>query len=172
LAGQELVLIKESLQPKSAKELLEEELGPQLRLFCYEYLIDFDHRRAAVAAQRSSDSGIRLLRNPNISQYIKLLTDELVGESLISRDMVQYELLHRFLPKARGDEPIVGVDRDGVAWSGNVTNMSAYAKAIELMAKHSGFTLPEIVKGGLTINVNLKALGIDIEGQFKEIDDV
>ncbi|KKK47800.1 hypothetical protein LCGC14_3151500, partial [marine sediment metagenome] len=135
-------------QSESTRELIEKELGPQLKLFCYEYLVDFNYRRAAVAVERSADAGIKLLRNPTVTRYIKILTDELAGESLISRDMVQYELLNNFLPKARGDEAINGVDRDGKQWSGKVTNMGAHAKAIELMAKHSGFTLPEIVKGG------------------------
>jgi hypothetical protein len=46
--------------------------------------------------------------------------------------------------------------------------MAAYARGLELMAKHSGFTLPETIQGGLTININHGALGI-IEGESKEI---
>ncbi len=168
MAEQGLVQTTESSQ-LSEFEQLEKTLDPQRRLFCFEYLVDFDHRRAATVAKLSADSGIRLLRNPDISKFIKLLTDELAHESLISRDMVQYELLHEFLPRAKGEMDVVGVDRDGVAWSGKVTNMAAHAKAIDLMAKHSGFTVPETVKGGLTININHEAMGITIDGHSVEI---
>lgn len=151
---------------KDEKELLEQALDPQERLFCYEYLVDFDPRRAAKTVGRSRRAGIRLLRTPNISRYIKLLGDELAQESLISRDMVQYELLHNYLPMAKGDKSIKGIDRDGIQWDAKVTNMAAYKGALDLMSKHSGFTAAEVVSGGLTINVDLRRLGIDIEGEY------
>lgn len=169
MAEQELVQATESSE-LSEFEKSEAALDPQHRLFCYEYLVDFDHRRAAVEAKFNPDKGIRLLRRPEITQFIKLLTDELANESLISRDMVQFELLHEFLPRAKGETEVVGVDRDGIAWSGKVTNMAAHAKAIDLMAKHSGFTVPETVKGGLTININHKAMGITIDGESVEVN--
>jgi len=157
-------------QPKELNELqlAEQELEPQERLFCYEYLVDYNHRRAASAVNRSPNAGVKLLRNPKIARLIKLLSDELAADSLVTRDMVQYELLHGYLPRARGDMAIQGVDRDGVAWEGKVTNMAAYGKAIDLMSKHSGFTVPEVVKGGLTININHKAMGITVEGEYSE----
>ena len=170
MAGQELTQTTESSE-LSEFEKLEQELDPQHRLFCYEYLVDFDGRRAATAAKLNPKNNIRLLRRPQISHFIKLLGDELANDSLISRDMVQHELLHEFLPRAKGEKEVVGVDRDGVAWSGKVTNMAAHAKAIDLMAKHSGFTLPEIVKGGLIININHRALGITVDGESVEITE-
>jgi hypothetical protein len=172
LAEQELALTEESSQPKNELRLAELELEPQERLFCYEFLIDYDHRRAATTVGRSATAGVKLLRNPKIARLINLLGDELATESLITRDMVQYELLHGFLPRARGDVAIAGVDRDGIAFSAKVTNMAAYGKAIDLMSKHSGFTVPEVVAGGLTINVDFGKLGVSkvetIEGEFRE----
>ena len=168
MAKQELESTEGSLGQKSELLLAEEQLEPQERMFCYEYLIDYDHRRAATAVKRSADSGSKLLRKPAIARFLKLLSDELAADSLITRDMVQYELLHRFLPLARGEEPIHALDRDGAQVTGKVTNMAAYGKAIELMSKHSGFTVPEVVKGGLTININHEAMGITIEGEYSE----
>jgi len=168
LAEQELALTDESLPQKSELLSAEQALESQERMFCYEYLVDYDHRRAAAVVNRSPNAGVKLLRNPKIARFIKLLADELVAESLISRDMVQYELLHEYLPRAKGDKSIHGVDRDGVQFSGKVTNMAAYGKALDMMAKHSGFTAPEAIAGGLTINVDLRRLGIDIEGEFSE----
>ena len=66
---------------------------------------------------------------------------------------------------------IQGVDRDGAKFSAPITNMAAYGKALDLMAKHSGFTAPEVVAGGLTINVDLSRLGIQgvtVEGEYSE----
>jgi len=67
---------------------------------------------------------------------------------------------------------IQGVDRDGVAFNAKVTNMAAYGKALDLMSKHSGFTVPEVVAGGLTINVDFGKLGVSkgeiVEGEFSE----
>ena len=171
MAEQELVSMEESSEQKSELLLAEEQLEPQERLFCYEYLIDYNHRRAASAVNRSADAGVRLLRNPKIARFVKLLGDELADDSLISRDMVQYELLHQYLPRARGEVEIHAIDRDGHQVSGKVTNMAAWGKAIDLMSKHSGFTVPEVVKGGLTININHKAMGITVEGESVEIED-
>lgn len=163
--------IQESSEQLSELELVGDRLGPQLRLFCNEFIIDFDHRRAAVSVNRAANAGVRILRNPDVALYIKLLTEELAFESLISKDMVQHEILHEFLPRARGEKDIVGVDRDGVQWKGKVTNMAAHGRAIDMMAKHSGYTVPEVVRGGLTININHKAMGIDIEGEVTVVDE-
>ena len=50
--------------------------------------------------------------------------------------------------------------------------MAAYGKAIDLMSKHSGFTVPEVVAGGLTINVDFGKLGVSapvvVEGEFSD----
>lgn len=174
MANQDLELTSESSGQSEPNELklAEQELSPQERMFCYEYLTDYDHRRAASAVDRSATAGIKLLRNPKIARFINLLGDELASESLITRDMVQYELLHGYLPRARGDVPIQGVDRDGVAFDAKVTNMAAYGKALDLMSKHSGFTVPEVVAGGLTINVDFGKLGVSqpvvVEGEFSD----
>jgi hypothetical protein len=168
LAEQELVSTEESSQQKSELQSAEQALNAQERMFCYEYLTDYDHCRAATAVNRSADAGRKLLRNPKITHFIKLLSDELAADSLITRDMVQYELLHGYLPRAKGDVAISGVDRDGVEFSAKVTNMAAYGKAIDMMAKHSGFTAPEIVAGGLTININHEAMGITVKGEYSE----
>ena len=174
MAEQELALTGESSQQNESNELkvAEQALNAQERLFCYEYLTDYNHRRAAVAVQRSPDAGVKLLRNPKIARFINLLGDELAEDSLITRDMVQYELLHGFLPRAKGDVEIHAIDRDGKQVSGKVTNMAAYGKAIDLMSKHSGFTVPEVVAGGLTINVDLRKLGITVEGEYEDVPDL
>lgn len=158
-------------QQSEEKDTLEKLLEPQERLFCYEYIVDFNHRRAAQKVGRSPDAGIRLLRNPNIARYIKTLSDELAQESLITRDMVQYEILNDYLPMAKGEKPISGVDRDGVEWTAKVTNMAAYKGALDLMSKHSGFTVPEVVQGGLTINVDLRAMGITVDGDYEDVSE-
>ncbi len=169
--GLELTDVSSPQSEQSDLRLAEQELDAPERMFCYEYLIDYNHRRAATAVERSADSGVKLLRNPKIAHFIRLLGDELAAESLITRDMVQYELLHGFLPRARGDIPVHALDRDGTQVSGKVTNMAAYGKALDLMAKHSGFTAAEVVAGGLTININHKAMGITIDSTAKEVDN-
>lgn len=174
MAEQELALTDESSPQSEQSELrlAEQALNPQERMFCYEYLTDYNHRRAATAVERSADSGVKLLRNPKIARFIGLLGDELADDSLITRDMVQYELLHGYLPRAKGEMEVHALDRDGAQVSGKITNMAAYGKAIDLMAKHSGFTIPEVVAGGLTINVDLGALGISgttIEGEAEHV---
>ena len=174
MAEQELALTEESSQQSELSELklAEQELEPQERMFCYEYLTDYNPSRAATHVGRSATAGRKLLRNPKIVRFIRLLSDELIADSLITRDMVQYELLHEYLPRARGDVAINGVDRDGVAFDAKITNMAAYGKALDMMSKHSGFTVPEVVAGGLTINVDFGKLGVKqtetIEGEYSE----
>ena len=172
MAEHELALTKESSgQPEPTElQLAEKELDSQERMFCYEYLTDYNAPRAADHVGRSRSAGRLLLRKPAIARFIRLLGDELIADSLITRDMVQYELLHEFLPRARGDVAVQGVDRDGIQFEGKVTNMPAYGKALDMMSKHSGFTVPEVVAGGLSINVNFGNLGVKqppvIEGEL------
>jgi hypothetical protein len=175
LAEQELELTSESSAPAELSELrlAELELDSQERMFCYEYLTDYNPVRAAVDVGRAGSAGRKFLRTPKIARFIRLLSDELIADSLITRDMVQYELLHEYLPRARGDVAINGVDRDGIEFEGKVTNMAAYGKALDMMSKHSGFTVPEVVAGGLSININFDKLGVNdatpvIEGEFSE----
>ena len=177
MAEHELALTGGSSPQSEQTELrlAEQDLDPQERLFCYEYLTDYDHRRAASAVNRSANSGFKLLRKPAIARFIKLLSDELVADSLITRDMVQYELLHGYLPRAKGEMDVHALDRDGGQVSGKITNMAAYGKALDLMSKHSGFTVPEVVAGGLTINVDFGKLGVKetavVEGEFTDADE-
>lgn len=175
MAEQELTVLKERSSPQSELselESAEQELDSQERMFCYEYLTDYNAPRAAVHVGRASSAGRKFLRKPAIARFIHLLGDELIADSLITRDMVQYELLHEFLPRARGDKTISGVDRDGIQFEAKVTNMAAYAKALDLMSKHSGFTVAEVVVGGVTVNLNFENLGVSrpppIEGECSE----
>jgi hypothetical protein len=169
LANQELVPATESLPQLSELQLAEQELNAQERLFCYGWLVSYNATKAGAEVDMSKSAAIRLLKKPSIVRFIKLLSDDIAEESLITREMVQHEIVHEFLPMAKGQVEISGMDRDGIQFTGKVTNMAAYGKAIDLMAKHSGFTAPEIVKGGLTININHKALGI--EGTAIDISD-
>lgn len=177
MADQELTLTDESLpqqKNESAKDLLlaEQELSPQERMFCCEYLVEYKSTRAALSVGLAASTGINWLRKPKIAKYIRLLGNELAAESIISRDMVQYELLHEFLPMAKGETIVKGVDRDGIQFEGYQTNMAAYGRAIDLMAKHSGFTVPEVVAGDVNINIDLGRLGIKatntIKGEYSE----
>lgn len=167
--GQELAQTQESLPQLSELQLAEQVLDPQERLFCYAWLTCYSATKAGAEVNMSKSAAIRLLKTPTIVSFIRLLSDELVTDSLITREMVQHEILHEFLPMAKGEAPIHGVDRDGIQFSGKVTNMAAYGKVIDLMAKHSSFTAPEVIKGGLTININHRALGIDIEGECEVV---
>jgi len=166
---QEIALAPELSQQSSELQLAEQALEPQERLFCYHWLTYYNATKAGKEVGLSKSVAIRLLKKPTVVSFIRLLSDELVAESLITREMVQHEILHEYLPMAKGEITVHGVDRGGMQFSGNVTNMAAYGKGIDLMAKHSGFTAPEVVKGGLTININHKALGITVEGESVEI---
>jgi len=170
LPEQELALTEGSSQQLSERESVEQELEPQERLFCYHYLSDYNIANASNEVSISVGRGRRLLRKPVVARYIRLLSEELAQDSLITRDMVQYELIHGFLPMAKGEVDVQALDRDGRQVIGKVTNMAAYGKAIDLMAKHSGFTAAEVVKGGLTININHEAMGITIEGEVENVE--
>lgn len=168
---QQTELSERSSQSNELVEL-KKRLGPQLSLFCYEYIVDYDHRRAATAVGRRPEHGIKMLRNADVAKFINVLADELQQDSLITRDMVQFELLNDFIPMAKGLKNIAGVDRDGAPWNQKVTNLAAYGRGIDLMAKHSGFTQAEVAKGGVTVIINEHALGITIEGETEERKDV
>lgn len=161
----ELVSQNQQFQDLDLDKVEIPKLNPQEKHFCFEYLVDYDHRRAAVAVGLKPERGIRWIRRPEISKFIHQANEVAARESLISKDMVEFELMHKFLPAARGEVPIRGVSAEGGPYCTPVTNMAAWGRGLELMAKHSGYNGASAADASVTININHEALGIVIEGE-------
>lgn len=74
----------------------EDGLTEKQRIFCNEYMIDFNARRAALAAGYSENSADSIanenLNKPEVQSYLKVMQDRIAAKHEISRDRVLREL--------------------------------------------------------------------------------
>lgn len=140
---------------------LGEGLSAQQRRFVYEYIIDFNHRRAAKAVGFGANRGIALLRNPLIDSMIQALSDHLCHDNLISRDKFIVELVDYALPVAKGEIPVPYFDKD----LGHIEKASMdpqlYSRTMDQIGKHLDFFKGQGTTAGVTVNIDFGAIGIN-----------
>jgi hypothetical protein len=129
-------------------------------MFCRHYFVTFDEKRAAKRVGLKGQ-GPELLQNPWVREYLQLLQTEWGNEStLINKRHVEHLLINDFIPMAQGKKRIKKWHPE----AGNVevfeTNMAAYARALDMAAKHTGFVKDQAETKGVSININFSDLGI------------
>ena len=136
-----------------------EDLTLPERAFAHQYIIDYDHRRAAVDTGFGADAGIRLVRKPLIAAYIKALQDEDLVADTITRDFVRAQMLN-LLPKLMGDEEIPVVLSNG-----------ANILARKFHAGEANALLRELAKAVDFYEVRESRLSGSFAEMFKEVMD-
>ena len=120
-----MFIIEESLDIESLKESL---TGKQ-KMFCEEYLVDFNGTRAATAAGYSEKTGYSIagenLKKPEIQAYIKHLTENRNKRVHVDVDYV--------VGKLKTVADICSKEND----LGNIDSTGAN-KSLELLGKHLG----------------------------------
>lgn len=139
-------------------------------MFCFHYIGTLNIREASEKTDISYNLGQNYAHRPHVRKFINFLLGEIGYESLITRQQVEHELMFEFLPMAKGEKPIKGVDRNGEPWEECKTDMTAFGKALDLMSRHSGFVDEGNQVPGLTININHQALGITVDVE-EDIED-
>lgn len=165
-------------EPITKESLPGESLTPQERTFAFRYLVDYNHSNAAEAAGYSRHRGINLLRDPRIREFIGFLQADVERTSLISKALVEHEILHVALPRAKGDEAVSEfVPGMGISVTTQRYDASSHLRIIDMMAKHSGYIAPlgNEKKRPVIINFDMSAMvgetkqvGVVIDG---ELDD-
>jgi len=107
-----------------AKEKDKIKLTPKQKIFCHEYIIDWNATRAAKVAKYSEktarQTGYEILTKPYIQDYIKLITSDLEKEAGVSK----LKMLTR-LSKVMDNE--------------ETANTPYVLKSIEILAKMLGY---------------------------------
>ena len=158
------------LQPKERKALIKlnrengyADLTPQLRMFAFSYVEDYNHRRAAESVGLPADKGIALVRDPLVCALINDVQSELEERSVLSTDFVRSMWL-QILPKLMGEEQIAVVDKDGIESLARKFHASETVRALTEIGKATKFYDEGSGEGGTTINLNFGAVGVRDDG--------
>ena len=149
-------------------------LTPELRIFCYYYLEDYNHQNAAKRANIKM-SGMTALRNPLVNAMIAHLQEAMQQRSLIDADFVRVQWLN-MLPKLMGEEEVAMVDKDGVSYMAKKFHAAESVRTLTELGKSTKFYAGGSGQGGqVNISINLAALGIEeknitSEGSYTYVD--
>jgi hypothetical protein len=138
-----------------------ETLDGQLRAFAYEYVIHYDHRKAAKAVGFSESKGIKLIRDPLVSALIKDIQDRNLVSNIITEDFVRSQWLN-LLPKLMGDEEVNLVTAMGAQFQAKKFHSSETVSVLKELSKSTKFyENGSGQEGGTTVNINLGAVCSD-----------
>ncbi len=130
------------------------DLTPEKRAFALVYVVSYNHRDAASSAGLSPDSGIRLIRDPLVSAYIREIQDKDLVSNLITEDFVRTHMVN-LLPKLLGQEEVPLVDKDGSQISVKKFHPTDAVNLLKELAKSTKFYEEGSGQGGNQVNVNI-----------------
>lgn len=134
------------------------DLEPQKRAFALSYVIDYDHRRAAMEAGIKPNRGFSLLRDPLVSAFIKFLQDELQISNIITADFIKAQYL-ALIPKLAGQEDIPIILPDGEQIEGKKFYPGELTNVLKELAKSTKFYEDGSGQGGgVNITIDVGAL--------------
>jgi len=163
-----------ALEVERQKQLGWSDLDPQLRAFAHEYIIDYNHRRAASETGYPMAKGIQLVRDPLVSAYVQHLQNQNLVSNIITEDFVRSQYLN-IIPKLMGDEEVNIVTAMGQELSVKKFHSSELVSVLRELGKSTKFY--ENGSGqdaGVTINLNLGDVCSDnvniIDGEVVQIE--
>jgi hypothetical protein len=162
LAKEELSKTQELV--KRNQEMDWPDLSEQKRAFALNYVLHYNHRKAAEEVHLNPDLGLRIVREPLVAAYIKYLQDEQSITNFITEDFVRTQYLN-LLPKLMGEEEVAIITGAGDAiteckfFPGEATNViKELAKSTKFYEDGSGNAAP------VQVNIDMGALlGSSIE---------
>ena len=140
-----------------------EDLTPQLRMFAFSFVEDYNHRRAAEFVDLPASRGIGLIRDPLVSALINDIQSELEERSILSTDFVRTMWL-QILPKLLGEEAIPLVDKDGIESTALKFHASESVRALTEIGKATKFYDEGSGSTGTVINLNFGSVGVRDDG--------
>lgn len=171
------------LDKDSIRELIERnrktnwpDLQPRQKAFVYAFLVNYDHREAAITAGLSANSGIKMLRHPLIEAFVAFQQEKLATNSFITKEYITTHLVN-LIPMLTGQVEVPFTLPNGEQCSGKQFKPAELRGVLQDLAKTvEGYDKNQNFGGGnsgVTVNIDLKSLvgedvGITIEG---EIDD-
>ena len=158
------------MSPKELESLLAKnrdhgypDVTDQHKMFAHEYILDFDHNRAAAAVGYSRSNGIRMLRDPLISAFIEELKQSMFSRMSIDADMVRAMWIET-IPKLAGKEAVPKMLKDGSVVEGCHFDGPSLVSALKDIG-----TMTDLYKNGsggnqpVSVSINLGDLGLNNE---------
>lgn len=114
------------------------DLPPNRRAFAHEYILDYKHRAAAKTTGFSVDTGIKLLRDPLVAEYITHLQSLQLTTNLITKDFINAQYMHLY-EMATGQVEQHCVLPDGEEYTAKKTELGTAHNILDKMSKSTEY---------------------------------
>ena len=139
------------------------ELEERQKIFCNEYLVDFNGTQAAIRAGYSKKTARSIasenLTKPNIQEYLKELIDSRNKRTQITQDDVVADII-KVKDRCMQNEAVL--DKEGNETGVWKFDSNGANKALDMLAKHVGFYETDNKQKAFNISVNREA--VEVEG--------
>ena len=138
-------------------------INDKQKIFCEEYIIDFNATQAAIRAgyskKTANEQAARLLANVSVQEYIKKLIDNRNKRTQITQDDVIADII-KVKNRCMQEEAIL--DKDG-----NITGIYKFDstganKALDMLMKHTGGYETDNKQKAFNVSINREA--VEVEG--------
>jgi len=134
------------------------DLTAQRKAFAMHFLMDYDHRAAAVEVKFSEAMGAKLIREPLLSAYISELQNQDLISNIVTEDFVRTQWLN-LIPILSGQVEVpLGVDADGDQLNGKKFMASELNNVLKELAKSTKFYEEGSGDGSVNVQINVAAL--------------
>lgn len=139
------------------------ELEERQKIFCNEYLVDFNGTQAAIRAGYSKKTARSIasenLTKPNIQEYLKELIDSRNKRTQITQDDVVADII-KVKDRCMQNEAVL--DKEGNETGIYKFDSNGANKALDMLMKHTGGYETDNKQKAFNISVNREA--VEVEG--------
>lgn len=137
-----------------------ESLSAQQKAFAHSYLESYSISESAESVGISPSTGSKWFRDPLVNAYIADIQAEYQRRSVVDADFVRTQWL-KVLPKVLGEEEVPMILSDGTQIFGRKFHSADASKVLTELSKSTKFYDGGSGNtGGVTINIDLAALGV------------
>ena len=139
------------------------ELEEKQKMFCKEYLVDFNGTQAAIRAgyskKTANEQASRLLTKVNVQKYLQQLIEKRNKRTNITQDDVVADII-KVKDRCMQNEAVL--DKEGNETGIYKFDSNGANKALDMLAKHVGFYETDNKQKAFNISVNREA--VEVEG--------
>ena len=139
------------------------ELEEKQKMFCQEYLVDFNGTKAAIKAgyskKTAAEQASRLLAKVNVQTYLKQLIEKRNERTKITQDEVIADII-KVKDRCMQNEAVL--DKEGNETGIYKFDSNGANKALDMLMKHTGGYETDNKQKAFNISVNREA--VEVEG--------
>ena len=138
------------------------ELEEKQKMFCKEYLVDFNGTQAAIRAgyskKTANEQASRLLTKVNVQTYLKQLIEKRNERTKITQDEVIADII-KVKDRCMQNEAVL--DKEGNETGIYKFDSNGANKALDMLMKHTGGYETDNKQKGYSVVINREAVHID-----------